>query len=140
MRSVMCAMIAARWLWSSAGACDTSTPAFFCPSLAKAMYCVTKSLLNGLPVLSVPFKSCVTPQVSFVCHGKLGNVIRPQGVVCVRLFSQQESSLHRRATPSLGWPLPCALGRLLLWIARNFQIVGWKSPVGVWMVSPPRLS
>ena len=26
------------------------------------MYCVTKSLLNGLPVLSVPFKSCVTPR------------------------------------------------------------------------------
>ena len=37
-------------------------------------------------------------------------------------------------------PLPCALGRPLLWIARNVRIVGWRSPVGVWIVSPPQLS
>ena len=57
----MCAMIAVRWLWSSTGTCDTSTLAF-CSFLTKAMYCVTKLLLNGLPVLSVPFKSCVIPR------------------------------------------------------------------------------
>ena len=28
-------------------------------------------------------------------------------------------------------PLPCVLGRPLLWIARNFRIVDWWRPVGV---------
>ena len=75
------------------------------------------------------------PQVSFVCHGKLKNVIRPQGIVCVsysvlekfdssdvltasqslvwtavRLFSEQESNQHRKATTSLGWAVIMCAG------------------------------
>ena len=52
------------------------------------------------------------------------------------------SSLNRNLA-SIGkllcrWVGP--LGRPLLWIARNVRIVGWRRPVGVWMVFPPRLS
>ena len=56
-----------RYLLSTA-----STPAFFCSSLMKAMYCVTKPLLTGLPVLSVLFQTCVTPRSRSYTMASLG--------------------------------------------------------------------
>ena len=41
----------------------------------------------------------------------------------VRLYSEYKSSPHSGTTTPLGWWSSCALGRLLLWIARKIQIL-----------------
>ena len=54
------------------------------------------------------------PSVSFVCHGKLGNVVpiasQSLAWTTIRLFSEQESSQHRKATTSLGWAVTMCTG------------------------------
>ena len=62
-----------------------------------------------------------------------------RGPLYVSSLNRSLASIERLLRRWAG-PFPCALGRPLLWIARNVQIVGWRSPAGVWMVSPPRLS
>ena len=96
------------------------------------MYCVTKSFLTGLPVLNVPFQSCVTSsscshamanlETSFVLKescayrrvhppsvveqfgsSDVPTVLQSLAWIAVRLFSKYESSQHRKATTWLGW-------------------------------------
>ena len=103
------------------------------------MCCVIKSLLTGLPVLSVLFQSCVTPRSRSYAMASLETQIvlkescayrrvHPSSVLeqfnssdvpnssqslawtAVRLFFEQESSQHRKATTSLGWVITMCAG------------------------------
>ena len=137
----------------------------------KAMYCVTKSLLTGLPVLSSahyssrvlspclvrkPWRAWKRNSFSRSRARIVGYTPLPSLSSLTVLMYRLLRSLWRgplyvsslnRILASIGrlprrWagPFLCALGRPLLWIARNVRIVGWQSPAGVWMVSPPHLS
>ena len=104
----------------------------------KAMHCGTKSLLTGLPVLSALFQSFVTPRSRSYAMASLETYfvlkescayrrVHSSSVVeqfdssdvptasqslawtAVRLFSEQESSQHRKVTTSLDWaPIMCS--------------------------------
>ena len=105
----------------------------------KTMYYVTKSLLTGLPVLSVLFQLCVAPrsrsyamaslETQFVLRESCAyRRVNPLSVVeqfdsldvptasqslawtAVRLFSEQESSQYRKVTKSLGWAITMCSG------------------------------
>ena len=100
---------------------------------------MTKPLLTGLPVLSVSFQSCVTPRSHsyamailetqfFLNESCAYRKVHLSSVVeqfdssdvptasqslawtAVRLFSEQESSQHRKATTSLGWAITMCAG------------------------------
>ena len=62
-----------------------------------------------------------------------------RGPMYVSSLNKSLASIGRLLRRWVG-PWSCALGRPLLWILKNVRILGWWSLVGVWMVSPPRLS
>ena len=106
------------------------------------MYCVTKSLLTGLPVLSVPSRSCALASLEtyFVLKESYAYCrVHPSSVVeqfdssdaptasqslawiAVLLFSEQESSQLRNLLRRWVGPLPRALGRRYSGLQATFE-------------------